>query len=201
MTQDEFVALAVPHTSDLFRTAVRVLGDRSDAEELTQETFLQAWKSFHRFERGTNIRAWLFKILFHVIHHHRRKWFNLKWKQEDVESYVETLAYEPAVPEELTDEDVLSALDRIPESFRSVVLLADVQELSYKEVAEVLGIPLGTVMSRLSRGRKLLRAELSQVAESFGFKAEVKPPARSREQAAVSLFDAPLGAAFALEQE
>ena len=74
---EDFEAAAMPHFDDLYRTAVRVIGDRTEAEDLVQETYLQGWKSFHRFEPGTNCRAWLFKILFHVIHHHRRKWFSL----------------------------------------------------------------------------------------------------------------------------
>jgi RNA polymerase sigma-70 factor (ECF subfamily) len=72
---EDFEAAAMPHFDDLYRTAARVIGDRTEAEDLVQETYLQGWKSFHRFEPGTNCRAWLFKILFHVIHHHRRKWF------------------------------------------------------------------------------------------------------------------------------
>jgi RNA polymerase sigma-70 factor (ECF subfamily) len=129
---------------------------------------LQAWKSFHRFEPGTNCRAWLFKILFHVIHHHRRKWYNSKLARESEEILEQTIAYEPPVPQYLSDEDVLMAFEKIPEQYREVVLLADVQELSYKEVAEALDIPMGTVMSRLSRGRKLLREELSGFAEEYG---------------------------------
>ena len=84
----------------------------------------------------------------------------------------EVLTYEPPIPEHLTDEDVLAALARIPTDFREVLLLADVQEFAYKEVAETLKIPVGTVMSRLSRGRKLLRAQLSGLAQSYGIKAK-----------------------------
>jgi RNA polymerase sigma-70 factor, ECF subfamily len=164
---EEFEAAAMPHLNDLFRTALRVLGDRSEAEDLVQEAYLQAWKSFHRFEPGTNCRAWLFKILFNVIHHHRRKWYNFKSIKESDDILEETLAYEPPVPEHLTDEEVLIAFGKVPEVYREVVLLADVQELSYKEVAENLSIPVGTVMSRLSRGRKFLRAELSEFAAGY----------------------------------
>jgi RNA polymerase sigma-70 factor (ECF subfamily) len=159
---EDFESAALPHFDDLYRTAARVLGDRNEAEDLTQEAYLQAWKSFHRFETGTNCRAWLFKILFHVIHHHRRKWFNTKLIREGDEILEEVLTYEPPVPEQITDEDMLSALDRVPEDFREVLLLSDVQEFSYKEIADTLQIPLGTVMSRLSRGRKILRAQLTE---------------------------------------
>jgi RNA polymerase sigma-70 factor (ECF subfamily) len=129
-----------------------------------QETYLQAWKSFHRFEPGTNIRAWLYKIMFHVINHHRRKAYRLVTVNEEEEFIFDTLTYEPPVSPRLHDEDVLAALNQVPMHFRSVILLADVQEFSYKEVAETLGIPIGTVMSRLSRGRHLLRTHLTAFA-------------------------------------
>ena len=169
---EDFEASAMPHLNDLFRTALRVIGDRSEAEDLVQEAYFQAWKSFHRFEPGTNCRAWLYKILFNVIQHHRRKWYNSKSARESEEFVMETLAYEPPVPQQLSDEDVLAAFDKIPVHYREVVLLADVQELSYKEVAETLSIPVGTVMSRLSRGRSLLRQELAAFAAGYGIKEE-----------------------------
>ena len=153
---EEFEGSALPHLNDLYRTACSLLGDRTEAEDLVQETYLHAWKSFHRFEPGTNCRAWLFKILFHRLHHHRRKWFRMRLAKSD-DTLEQTLAYEPPVPEKLSDEEVLAALERLPEDFREVLLLADVEEFSYKEVAAALEIPMGTVMSRLSRGRRLLR--------------------------------------------
>jgi RNA polymerase sigma-70 factor (ECF subfamily) len=130
--------------------------------------YLQAWKSFHRFTLGTNCRAWLFKILMNTLHHDRRKWFSLRSTQLAENDFEQTLMYAPPVPEKLTDQEVLSALDRVPTEFRAVVLLADVEEFSYKEVAHLLEIPIGTVMSRLSRGRKLLRELLAGVARSYG---------------------------------
>ena len=156
-----FEAQALPHSDDLYRTAVRVIGDRETAEDLVQETYLEAWKSFRRFQPGTNCRAWLFKILFHVIHHHRRKWFRFKFTGEDEAMLEQTLVYDPPIPQDITDEDMLAALDRVPQNYREVLLLADVQEFSYKEVADTLNIPIGTVMSRLSRGRAVLRTQLS----------------------------------------
>jgi RNA polymerase sigma-70 factor, ECF subfamily len=168
--EKEFETAALPYLSDLYRMASRVLSNARDAEDLVQETYLQAWKSFHRFEPGTNCRAWLFKILFHQIHHHRRKWFNSRAVKMSDDILADTLAYEPPVPEQLADEEVLAALDRIPPDFRTVVLLADVQEFSYKEIAGTLGIPVGTVMSRLNRARKLLRTELAGLARSVGIK-------------------------------
>jgi RNA polymerase sigma-70 factor, ECF subfamily len=165
---ERFEAEAMPHLNDIFRTASRLVGDRERAEDIAQEVFLQAWKSFHRFESGTNCRAWLFKILFHCVNHQRRKWFRfplLKEKEEFIEA---NLIQPEKIPDHLTDEDILAALDRIPSEFRALILLVDVEEFAYKEAAEIAGIPIGTVMSRLSRGRKLLREHLSSVAQSYG---------------------------------
>ncbi len=172
-----FEAEALPHFDDLYRTAVRVIGDRETAEDLVQEAYLEAWKSFRRFEPGTNCRAWLFKILFHVIHHHRRKWFRFKFTHEDEALLEQILVYEPPMPQHITDEDMLAALDKVPQSYREVLLLADVQEFSYKEVADTLNIPIGTVMSRLSRGRANLRTQLT--ASEMPFRAQIAQEAAS----------------------
>jgi RNA polymerase sigma-70 factor, ECF subfamily len=164
----EFDAAAMPHLNDLFRTATRILGDRTRAEDVVQEVYLQAWKSFHRFEKGTNCRAWLFKILFHCVNHHRRKWFRFPLLK-DTEEFLETNLIAPTpIPESLTDGEILRALDRLPADFRAVVLLVDVEEFAYKDAAEILAVPIGTGMSRLSRGRKLLREQLLEVAQSYG---------------------------------
>jgi len=165
---DRFEAEAMPHMNDIFRTATRLLGERSRAEDIVQEVYLQAWKSFHRFETGTNCRAWLFKILFHCVNHHRRKWFRFPLLKETEEFLESNLTSSPPIPDKLTDEDILAALDRIPADFRSVVLLVDVEEFAYKEVSDILAVPIGTVMSRLSRGRKALREHLTEVARSYG---------------------------------
>ncbi len=165
---DDFETVALPHMNDLFRTARRVIGNQTDAEEVVQETYLQAWKSFHRFTPGTNCRAWLYKILFHVIHHHRRKWFNGRFVNSDNETLFETLSYEPPTPQHLCDEDVIAALDEVPAHYREVILLADVQDFSYQEIAQTLQIPIGTVMSRLNRGRKMLSGKLGKFAAAYG---------------------------------
>ena len=167
-TLADFEAAAMPHIDDLFRTAQRVLRDPSRAEDVVQEVYLQAWKSFGRFEIGTNCKAWLYKILFHSINHYRRKWFRLRLLSEKEEYLEENLAWTPSLPDHLTDADILAALDDIPQNFKSVVLLVDVEEFAYKDVGEILEIPIGTVMSRLSRGRKLLRERLAHVAASYG---------------------------------
>lgn len=176
---EDFEAAAMPHFLDLYRTARLLAQDRAEAEDLVQEVYLQAWKSFHRFQPGTNCRAWLFKILFHRLHHFRRRWARAA-KVEAFENPQDqdSIIAETPVPQEIRDEDVLNALGRVPVEFREVVLLADVEEFSYKEIAETMKLPLGTVMSRLSRGRKLLRRELAGVASSYGITpAENRPPA------------------------
>jgi RNA polymerase sigma-70 factor, ECF subfamily len=162
MTQlSDFEAAALPHMNDLFRSAVSMVNSRTEAEDLLQEVYLEAWKSFHRFEVGTNCRAWLFKILFHRVQHYRRRWYQWTSKMESEDLVIDTIRYQPPIPDNLTDEEILAALARIPEMFRSIVVLADVEEFSYKEIASMLGIPVGTVMSRLSRGRKYLREQLA----------------------------------------
>src|SRR5712692_8552853 len=122
---DRFDAEALPHLNDIFRTATRILGDKARAEDVAQEVYLQAWKSFHRFEPGTNCRAWLFKILFHCVNHHRRKWFRFPMLKETEEFIEANLTSTEPVPAHLTDRDILNALDRIPADFRAVVLLVD----------------------------------------------------------------------------
>jgi RNA polymerase sigma-70 factor (ECF subfamily) len=164
----EFEAAALPHLNEIYRTAARLLGDSARADDVLQDVYLQAWKSFDKFEPGTNCRAWLYKILFHTINHYRRKWMNIRMVKES-EAILETAAAgDPPLPEHITDQELLAALDRIPQDFRSVVLLVDVEEFSYKDTAAILAVPVGTVMSRLSRGRTLLRGLLSEAAKAYG---------------------------------
>jgi len=164
---EDFEAAAMPHLNELYRTAVRLVANRTEAEDLVQETYMQAWKSFHKFRLGTNCRAWMFKILLNKVKHQRTKWLRLVRRSEELPA---VLTYEPPIPEHLSDETMLTALEKIPLCYREAVLLADVEEFSYKEVGFILKVPVGTVMSRLSRGRKLLRAELAGVAEGYGIK-------------------------------
>jgi RNA polymerase sigma-70 factor (ECF subfamily) len=165
---DEFEAAALPHFNDIYRAASRLLSDGMKADDVVQEVYLQAWKSFDRFEPGTNCRAWLFKILFNVSHHYRRKWFNSRFVSGSEEILDQTPACPAPLPEKLTDEEILDALGRLPQEFRAVVLLVDVEEFSYKEAAGILGVPIGTVMSRLSRARRMLRESLAALAHSYG---------------------------------
>lgn len=163
-----FEAEALGYTDQLFRVALRLCRDRAKAEDLVQETFLQAWRSFHRFELGTNLRAWLYKIMFNVYYSgQRRERLQLVPAEETI---AETIAYDPPTPQQLTEEEVLTALERLPRDFQIPIVLADVEELSYREIADVMEIPIGTVMSRLHRGRKLLRTELGNYARAAGYK-------------------------------
>ena len=173
-TAEQFEVEAMPHLSDLFRTAMRMTGDRGHAEDVVQEVYLQAWRSFDRFEPGTNCRAWLYKILFHCVSHHRRRWFRFPVLKENEEFLEANLVAPASVSEEITDSDILAALDEIPAEFRAVVLLVDVEEFAYKEASEILSVPIGTIMSRLSRGRGLLRKRLAELARSYGIAKDAR---------------------------
>jgi RNA polymerase sigma-70 factor, ECF subfamily len=173
ITPEIFEAEAITHLDDLYRTAKRLTMNQTDAEDLVQETFMQAWKSFENYEPGTNCRAWLYKILFNKFDHHRRKKYTQgKYIQEADELVFLSAAYHAPVPEKLTDVQIIAALDKLPDHYRSVILLADVHEFDYKEVAEVLEIPIGTVMSRLSRARTQLKKTLAGVAGQYGIGSE-----------------------------
>lgn len=171
MTQQlaAFEAEALTYKDQLFRVGVRLCRDRAAAEDLVQETYLQAWRSFSRFELGTNLRAWLYRILFNVYYAGQRRERLQTVPFEEM--IAETIAFDPPTPQHLTEDEVLQALERLPKDFQIPVVLADVEELSYREIAEALDVPLGTVMSRLHRGRKMLRAELAVFARAAGYKS------------------------------
>lgn len=185
---ESFESEALPQMNDLYRAASSMLGNRTEAEDVLQETYLQAWKSFHRFTPGTNCRAWLFKILFHVIQHHRRKWFKARLVREEEENLEAILVYEAPIPQDLSDEDVLAAFQKIPLAYREVVLLSDVYDFTYKEIQETLAIPIGTVMSRLSRGRQLLRTCLAEFASPASPQAAVAAGSTLRATSTAQLF-------------
>ncbi len=167
-----FESEALPLMPDVFRVAQWLARDRTLAEDLTQETFVQAMRSFHRYSPDTNCRAWLVTILYRINGKRRMKLGQLKLVEDNEEQIASTVAFEPPIPQALTDEDILSAITRVPQKFSQVVLLADVEEFAYKEIADLLAIPIGTVMSRLHRGRRLLRQELGGYALPFGIAAE-----------------------------
>lgn len=169
-----FEAEALPHASRLFRLAMWLERDRSEAEDLVQETLTQALQAFHRFEPGTNCKAWLMTILQHI----RSNRLRAKGRRPvvaDVDGLAEAVPFEPPVPDQLTDEEILAALRAIPQPYQDVILLCDVEGLTYKEAAQALSIPMGTVMSRLHRGRMMLRSGLAHLAPL----AQVRPAAAS----------------------
>lgn len=158
-----FETEAMPHVESLFRTAMWFERDRHEAEDLVQETLRQALESFHRYTPGTNCRAWLMSILHNVRRNRRRAKGRSPIVSTDPGELLEsTVPFVPPVPEQLTDADLLGALRRIPALYQEVVVLSDVEELSYKDIAMTLSIPIGTVMSRLHRARALLRQELTR---------------------------------------
>jgi RNA polymerase sigma-70 factor (ECF subfamily) len=164
----DFEREAIPLMGDIYRVAMWLTRDMSEAQDLTQETFAQALISYHRYEQGTNCKAWLVKILYNLNAKRLKRLSRLRLVEDSEEKLAKIAACEPQVPQTLTDKGVLEALKIIPKQFSQVVVLADVEDFAYREIAEILRIPLGTVMSRLSRGRKLLRNELANHARSYG---------------------------------
>jgi RNA polymerase sigma-70 factor (ECF subfamily) len=156
-----FETEALPHAGTLFRMAMWFERNRDEAEDLVQDTLKQALESFHRYTPGTNCRAWLMSILQHARSNKRRARGRSPIVPDTDDAIASTVPFVPPVPEQLTDEELLGALRRIPQQYQEVIVLSDVEELPYKEIAKALSIPMGTVMSRLHRGRALLREELT----------------------------------------
>ena len=160
-TVANFEAEAVPHLPILKRLALHLVRNQSDAEDLVQETYAQALKSFDRYKAGTNCRAWLCKIMFYK----RSQWIraNSRFCQfdEDGETKSTAISYGSMLPPDFMSEKLSLALSDLPDKFRQIVWLSEVEEFTYREIAGEVNIPIGTVMSRLHRGRKMLR-------ESFG---------------------------------
>jgi RNA polymerase sigma-70 factor (ECF subfamily) len=181
LTRDEFEGLALRHLDALYGAAIRLTRNERDAEDLVQDSLLRAYRFFNRFERGTNIKAWLFKILTNTfINRYRRSNKERTLvdgpEQEAVQGQLISRDTSDAAadPERwyfdrVLSEDVLKAVDALPLDFRMVVILADLQEFSYREIADVLDVPVGTVMSRLFRGRRLLQKALAGHALESGF--------------------------------
>ena len=171
----------MPYLDALYNTAFRMTRNAQDAEDLVQETYLKGFKYYDKFEEGTNLKAWLFKILKNTFINSYRK-AQLQPPQSDfadIEESFESQISEDAVrqirnPEDellenVLDEDVQRAVDELPQDYRMVVLLADLEGFSYKEISDILEIPVGTVMSRLYRGRRLLEAEMLRYAREHGY--------------------------------
>jgi RNA polymerase sigma-70 factor (ECF subfamily) len=175
-----FAAEAMQYAPQLYSAALRMTRNAADAEDLVQETYLRAYRGFGGFEEGTNLRAWLFRILTNTfINTYRAKQRRPhETELDDVEELymyrrlgtigTTTRSAEDQLFDLFTDDEVKAALEELPENFRMPVLLADVEDFSYKEIAEMLDIPIGTVMSRLHRGRKAMQKRLFEYAEARG---------------------------------
>ena len=188
--QDVFAEQAMEYMPQLYSTALRMTRNASDAEDLVQETYLKAYRGFAGFEEGTNLRAWLFRILTNTyINSYRSKKrrpdeteldevedFYLYRRMGSLEAARASRSAEDELMDYFTDAEVQAAIDALPETYRLAVLLSDVDGLSYKEIAEDLDIPIGTVMSRLHRGRKALQKQLHDFALERGL-AETVPEA------------------------
>jgi RNA polymerase sigma-70 factor (ECF subfamily) len=176
---------ALVFTSQLYSAALRYTKNAHDAQDLVQDTYAKAFTSFHQFEPGTNLKAWLYRILTTTFINNYRKdqrrplisGSELEdWQIADASSHTSNLgkSAEDEVLENIADKDVKDALAAMPEEFRMAVYLSDVEGFSYKEIAEIMEVPTGTVMSRLHRGRKLLKESLSTYAKERGFNTDPK---------------------------
>lgn len=172
---------ALPLLDSLYGAALRMTRNPADAEDLVQETMLRAYRAFDRFEEGTNLKAWLFRIMTNAYINTYRKRQREPQKVsadeiEDFDLYRELKSHDPQyeqtpeniVLDSLVDSDILEAIDDLPEQFRLAVVLSDVEGFTYAEMADIMEVPMGTVMSRLHRGRKALQKRLWDLARDRG---------------------------------
>ncbi|SMO58903.1 sigma-70 family RNA polymerase sigma factor [Gracilimonas mengyeensis] len=177
--QQDFDEEIIPHMDALYNFALRLTSDPNDAEDLVQDTIVKAYRFFSSYEKGTNAKAWMFRILKNSFINNYRK--NSKKPAEvdydEVSPYyesvraerTETSDLESLMFREMMDDDLSNALTQLPEDFRTVVLLCDVEGYTYEEIANMLDVPIGTIRSRLHRGRNLLKTELLEYAKKRGF--------------------------------
>jgi RNA polymerase sigma-70 factor (ECF subfamily) len=167
---------AIPHLDTVYRVAVRLAGDEAQADDLTQETMLKAFRSWHQYRPGTNVRAWLLTILRHTFinEYRKRRKVTAELDVTEVEAWTVFPEVQEVDPEgrffdQIVDEEVLRAIDALPDEFRETLTLSDVQELTYAEIAEITEVPIGTVKSRLFRARQALQRQLYDYAVEMGY--------------------------------
>jgi len=180
----DFQEEAVPHMDTLYNFAIRMTGDPDEADDLVQETMLKAFRFFDKFEKGTNCKAWLFRILKNTYINEYRKISKEpnKVDYDDIQNFYENIKasdvksqhYEEDAFSRLLDDDISSAITQLPEDFRTVIILSDIEGFTYEEIADFIDCPIGTVRSRLHRARKMLYAKLYDYAKSKGFVIEDK---------------------------
>lgn len=172
----------LPHLDALYNFALRLTYDSTDAEDLVQESLVKAYRFFHSYEKGTNARAWLFRILRNSFINNYRKQSRQPQQidYDEVSSFYETIRSEQTdttdledkMYRDMMDDEVSKALGRLPEDFRTVVMLCDVEDFTYEEIANMLDVPIGTIRSRLHRGRNLLRHQIGRYARNKGYTEE-----------------------------
>jgi RNA polymerase sigma-70 factor (ECF subfamily) len=172
----DFEAEALPHLDAVYRLALRLAGDEMQAEDLTQETMLKAYRAWHQYKSGTNVRAWLLTILRHTFINQYRKAKRAGPTVDVAEIEAFTVFHnvmevdpEGSFFNQIVDDEVLRAIDRLPEEFRETLVLSDVEQMSYAEIADITGVPVGTVKSRLFRARQALQKELYDYAVEMGY--------------------------------
>lgn len=175
----EFESEAIPHMDALYNFAIKMTGDSDDASDLLQETYLKAFRFWEHFEKGTNCKAWLFRVMKNTFinTYRKKKKEPLKVDYEEIENFYENIKHsstnnthlEKDIYDNLLDDELSSAISSLPEDFRTVIILCDIERYTYEEIADFVDIPVGTVRSRLHRARKMLFTKLYKYADDKGY--------------------------------